>query len=180
MAWTAPVTFVGGQVPTAANLNAQIRDNLLESMPAKATTNGSLFVSTGVNQITERFVDMARVNTTQSTSSTSFTNLATTGPAVTLNTGAKVLVFWGAQMYNSLDNGASFMAYKVTGASTRQAWDSESVYQGGTPNNQEASGGMIHYVQTLTPGVNTFTAQYRASTGTSSFGERFIAVIPLS
>lgn len=51
MAWTAPATFTTGQVITAADMNAQVRDNLLETAPAKATTKGDSFWATAANAI---------------------------------------------------------------------------------------------------------------------------------
>ena len=51
MAWTAPLTWTTGQIVTAANLNQQIRDNLLETASAKAAAAGDVFVATGANAI---------------------------------------------------------------------------------------------------------------------------------
>lgn len=43
--WTAPRTWVVGEIVTAALLNTHLRDNLLESAPAKGTAAGILYVS---------------------------------------------------------------------------------------------------------------------------------------
>lgn len=180
MAWTAPITWVGGAVPTAALLNAQLRDNLLETMPAKATTEGSIFVATGVNTITERSVEFARISDDETTASTSYTNLATTGPEVTATTGTKAVVFHSCGMKNTVTDAQTMMSWAISGATTRAALDSISVFQGGSDTDNRASGGMMDYVTNLTPGSNTFTAKYRVTAGTGSFNNRFIAVIPLS
>jgi len=49
MAWTAPRTYVTGEVVTAAILNTDVRDNLNETGPAKVTTDGDMLVATGLN-----------------------------------------------------------------------------------------------------------------------------------
>jgi hypothetical protein len=51
MGWTAPRTWTTGEVVTAAILNAHVRDDLLETGPAKVTTAGDLLVATGANAL---------------------------------------------------------------------------------------------------------------------------------
>lgn len=51
MAWTNPSTWANGDVPTAANFNAQIRDNLNETMPGKASSSGQVFYASGAKAI---------------------------------------------------------------------------------------------------------------------------------
>jgi hypothetical protein len=51
MAWTAPRTWVTGEIVTAAYLNSNVRDNMLETSPGKATAAGDIFVATGANAI---------------------------------------------------------------------------------------------------------------------------------
>lgn len=58
MAWTSPLTWEDGVVYTAAQMNAQIRDNLLETGPAKATTLGDMVRATGANAL-ERIPNIA-------------------------------------------------------------------------------------------------------------------------
>lgn len=180
MAWNAPLTWAGNQVPTASQLNAQLRDNLLETMPAKATSVGSIFVGTGVNSISERFVDMAKVNTLETTSSTSYTNLATVGPSVTLTTGTSAFVFHGCHLHNNTLDEYAYMSWAVSGATTIAASDGVALIIGALTGTQTNSGGMVDIVTNLTPGVNTFTAKYRVSAGTGTFIRRNIAVIPIS
>lgn len=49
MAWTAPRTWAVGEEVSAAFLNTQIRDNLLQTMVALATTSDDLFQGTAAN-----------------------------------------------------------------------------------------------------------------------------------
>ena len=61
MVWSAPATWTVGQVVTAANLNTHLRDNLLETAPAKVTTDGDIVVATGANAL-ERVAAMTATN----------------------------------------------------------------------------------------------------------------------
>lgn len=51
MSWTAPRTWVTGEVVTAALMNTHVRDNMLETAPAKAAAAGDTFYATAANAI---------------------------------------------------------------------------------------------------------------------------------
>jgi hypothetical protein len=51
VAWTAPRTWVTGETVTAALLNTHLRDNLLETGPAKVTTAGDLIYGSAANAL---------------------------------------------------------------------------------------------------------------------------------
>lgn len=51
MAWTSPRTWVTAELITASQMNTHVRDNELETAPAKATTKGDGFWATGANAI---------------------------------------------------------------------------------------------------------------------------------
>lgn len=51
MAWSSPRTWVALEVLTASLLNTHLRDNLLETAPAKVTTAGDLVYATGANAL---------------------------------------------------------------------------------------------------------------------------------
>jgi hypothetical protein len=180
MAWTAPMTAVANAVFTAAQFNTHVRDNLLETSPAKATTAGSIFVATGTNAIAERTPATALVATSQATTNTSYTDLATVGPAVTVTTGVAALVHINCSLFNATATNGSFMSYAVSGASTVAASDSRSL---SIINNGTVTGNSygISFLQTdLTPGSNTFTAKYRSTAATNAtFADRNIIVVPL-
>lgn len=179
MAWTTPITWVGGQVPTAALLNAQLRDNMLETMPAKATAEGQIFVGNGVNSITTRTPDAARITTFESTSSTSYANLATVGPSVTVTHGTYVIVFWSCQLQNNTANADTYMSWEMSGTNVRAAGDVWSLRQDGVPATNPWRIGSVDIISTMAPGTTTFTAKYKVSGGTADYSDRFIGVIPL-
>jgi hypothetical protein len=51
MAWTAPATATVGQILTAAFMNAQLRDNMLLTVPSVVTTDGDIGVATAANAV---------------------------------------------------------------------------------------------------------------------------------
>ena len=115
----------------------------------------------------------ATVNTAQGTSSSSYTDLATAGPAVTVTTGTKALVIITAELESGSGTTAN-VSYDVSGATTISATDLEASY---------STVGTIRYafhsVPTLTAGSNTFTVKYRSESGTKNFARRTIFVMNL-
>lgn len=179
MAWTAPMTAVENTIFTSTQYNTYVRDNMLETAPAKLTAAGMIPVGNGLNSIVGRSVSGAAVGTPQATTSTTFTDLATVGPTVTLTTGARALVLFAANEMNSVTNGASVMSVAVSGATTIAAADSNSATLNGiTAANADSCASFI-YFSALTPGSNTFTCKYRVTSGTGTFSARSITVIPL-
>lgn len=173
------MTAVANSVFTAAQFNQHVRDNLNETAAAKATTAGRIFVATGANAIAERAVGVANVNTTETTASTSFTNLATSGPAVTLTTGTTVIVILGAGLFNSTGGQNSQMGVAVSGASTVAAASNEALVYESSAANDLAQVSYAFQLSGLTAGSNTFTAQYQVGGGTGSFLRRRIIVLPI-
>lgn len=51
MAWTAPRTWVHGEIVSAANMNTHIRDNFLETAVGKASAAGQVPYATGANAL---------------------------------------------------------------------------------------------------------------------------------
>lgn len=171
------MTAVSGSVYTAAQFNQFIRDNLNETAPAKATTAGAHFAVSGTNEIAERISDTEVVATSQDTTSTSYTDLATVGPAVTVTTGPQALVVVRGAISNS-GVGSSRMSYEVSGSSAVAASDTQCVGVFGTAGTGVLASD-ASLITGLTPGSNTFTAKYRVSSGTGTFSTRRIVVFPL-
>lgn len=170
------MTFVAGSVLTAAQLNTHLRDNLLETAPAKATTSGSFFVGTGPNSIAERIVQQSLVSTSQGTASTTYTDLATVGPQSTATTGSMALVHMYTSYVNTGATNINLMTIEVSGATSIAANDQYAI-GGDSGTGVRATSSLI--VTGLTPGSNTFTAKYRVNAGTGTFQDRRLVVIPL-
>jgi len=123
---------------------------------------------------------VATVNTRQSTTSGSYTDLATSGPAVTLTTGTKALIVQSAQLEN--DPGANtnvgFLAVAVSGATTIAATDDKRLsFQISAANYSQAT--FAYIITGLTAGSNTFTMKYRSQAGTPFFINRTLSVIDM-
>lgn len=178
MAWTSPITFVSGTTLTATQMNTYLRDNMLELAPAKATTPGGYFVGTGVNSIAERVPETDLITTSETTTFTSYLNLPTVGPTVTVTTGTYAFVITTCQMENNTADAEVFMSWIVSGATTRSAGDNTAVSKDGTPAGNFCRLTNFDLVSDLTPGTNTFQAKYRVSAGTGTFSERRLTVFP--
>lgn len=119
----------------------------------------------------------AYVATDQSTTSDTFTDLATVGPQVTVTTGTSALLLATAEIYNTTTGGV--MGIAVSGATTRAAAED---YTSATSLIGTAANTIIIVAELtgLTAGSNTFTCKYkrRGAAGTPHFLERQLIVIP--
>lgn len=176
MAWTAPLTASPNGTLTAANWNTHVRDNLLETLPGLLTTEGQYGVTDAANSLAVRRVSRASILTEQTSSSTSYTDLATTGPSVTATTGTACLVAIQTRFSNSGAGSTTITSYKVSGATTVAAADSYAIRGQGTANQVRAA---LHLHTGLTAGNNTFTMQYKVLSSTGTWANRRIYVLPL-
>jgi hypothetical protein len=116
-----------------------------------------------------------RVATSQSTSSTSFTNLATV-QSVTLTTGTKAVVWGSFGVYNGTTGALQSIGIAVSGSTTIAA----SLTYGGMYRiigaNQDHYYAFAVYFNALTAGSNTFTLQFATSTDSSTFFNRHLVV----
>jgi hypothetical protein len=181
MAYSTPMTAVSNAVFTAAQFNASVRDNILETAPAKATATGQLFVATGANAIAARTPTRSTNATAQTTSSiASYGDLATVGPSVSVTTGAAALVHVSALVQNATGGGGGYMGFAVSGATTIAPTNDRALRLISTTAGEANRATVFHHQISLTPGSNTFTAKYTTPTGgTATFSERELGVIPL-
>ena len=175
MAWTAPMTATENTAWTSSQWNTHVRDNLNETSPAKATAAARYLVSNGTNTIAERVPSAASVATSQTTTSTTYADLATVGPAVTVTTGTHALVMHIVRQNTSGSN-SCWASHAVSGATTISANDEWATRMNET-NDMTISAVKLH--TGLTAGSNTFTMKYKQSTsGTATFVDRRITVLP--
>ena len=114
--------------------------------------------------------------TAETTTSSTYTDLATVGPAVTVVVPASgmVLISVTAGMVSSNGN-AGYMGFVVSGANTSAATDPLALNLQG---NQFVKASATFLLTGLTPGSTTFTAQYRTTGGTETIHNRYIWAIP--
>lgn len=179
MAWSAPMTAVAGATFSAAQFNTNVRDNLNETAPAKASAGGQIFVSTGANAIAARIPTVATVVTSQTTASNAFTNLATVGPVVTVTTGTQAIALFSAGIDSDTLDASAFASVQVSGSSSVAASDNWSLIRDGLDANNILQCATFHLFAGLTPGSNTFTMVYKVGSNTGTFLHRELLVIPL-
>lgn len=170
MAWTTPLTAVANTALTAAQWNASVRDNLLQTATAKSTgALGAYFVSSGTNTIAQRQMFDDIVETSEGTTSTSFAALTTPGPVVTVTTGGLALINNTADITVSLGGQSGRMTFDVSGASSIAAADGRALRV--TVPSVAAASNIRASVQTqlaVTAGSNVFTSLYRSSSASST------------
>jgi hypothetical protein len=117
------------------------------------------------------------VATSQTTTSTSYTDLATSGPAVTVTVGANgiLLVSCFATLTNS-GSAAQNVSFELSGANTMTPSDE---YSGSISSGSVATTGRTVILTGLNPGATTVTAKYRVVAGTGTFLRRSISAVPL-
>jgi hypothetical protein len=119
------------------------------------------------------------VTTAQTSTSATYTDLATAGPSCTVTTGTKALVILTADFNTNTVNSRNYMSYAVSGATTISASDNFAISCLPWRINEDMTQTMIHVV-TLTAGSNTFTAKYRVSANTGKWTNRRIFVMNLN
>ena len=146
----------------------------VENLDVVQYFDGSVWATVGPSALTTA---TATVATAQSTSSTSYTDLATPGPAVTLTTGTQVLVFTNTEVSTAAGRYV-YADFAISGATTRSATDDTCVKAGDDPGTTQSRQGVANLL-TVTAGSNTFTMKYRTNAGSSSFLNRSIVVVAL-
>jgi hypothetical protein len=175
------MTAIAGQVVASADFNLYVRDNLNLTEAAKALNPSGFFVATGANAIAERIFTTDKVDTQETTTSTTPANLATVGPTVTVTTGTKAIVIQGGRIGPNT-NGATAsvkMSWAISGATTRAASDDWAAGGVGMGVNGVLYTSRWYLATALTAGSNTFQAKYSVSSGTGTFQFRSLHVLPL-
>lgn len=140
-------TWATNDVPTAADFNAMFAD------PKQAT-----------------------VTTEESTTSTSYGDLTTSGPSVTetLVAGQSCLVFLRALAINQTTSGGAVMSFTVSGVESLAAADANAGWSRSIERNNLFS---VHWYQAGTTGSHTFLCKYKAeASGTAAFANRRITL----
>ncbi len=189
MAWTAPRTWVTGEVVTAALMNTHLRDNLLETSAATATTAGDLVYADAANSMGSRLAIGAAGTLLASTGSApvwrstgqligsaSYVSGVSSSPttaadfndagswngvtvAVTITTGTSALVHFGARLVSADTAGVVMSLSYRISGATTQA----ALVSSSTTSESSAANDQNSpgrsHVPALTAGSNTFTLQ---------------------
>ncbi|OBJ49542.1 hypothetical protein [Mycobacterium sp. 1423905.2] len=154
MAFSLPTNFATGGQFAAADANA---------------------IDAAINAIVNG-ATAAFVATSESTSSTTYTDLATTTDQVTVNIGSsgKALVFLSADISAAASGGVASMGFALSGANSQAASDSQRI----TGSFYTIGGGVAFLLTGLAAGSTTFKAKYKSVGATGTAANRRIAVIP--
>lgn len=120
--------------------------------------------------------DKAAITTQQSTSSTSYTDLTTSGPAVTITvpSSGSVRLSYSAEVENDSVNRA-YIGFAISGATTTAASDTTAAVMRNSAGDPITIGRSL-IIEGLTPGSTTFTMKYRVAGGTGTYLNREINV----
>ena len=123
----------------------------------------------------------ASVATSQSTNSTTYVDLTTVGPAVTIDTGTRALVTISCELKATAAPGSypydEYATFAVSGATTIAATDDYAIEYWPAANNYTTQMSRHTYLTTLTAGTNTFTMKYRTGGNTVAYQNRVITVV---
>ncbi len=207
MAWS-PRTWTTGETVTSALLNTELRDLMLETSPATATTAGDLIYADAANSMGSRLahpgagsrilvssatnalawrlpaedIDYGDASTSQVDSTTTYTSswgaVPQTLPAVTVTTGVLALVI--VSCFRVINDTAGG---KTLIAFSVSGATTHLVGDGHAALVEASAANDDHHVAAvrligLNAGSNTFTMQARVTTGLGTIERPRIAVIP--
>jgi hypothetical protein len=157
MSWTVPPTYPVGSLLTSTLMN-RISGNLADLDARSRPSSGGVLTS-------------------ETTTSTSYADLATVGPFVTLVTGVAAMVVLSALVQTTGAGVTPRMAFAISGATTVPATDTWCInIDSSAVVNAQTSFAVL--VTGLNAGSNTFTAKYKVGSGTGTFVDRGLMVWP--
>lgn len=194
-------THVDGQSFSAAKANVMEAGIELagvfgtSSTPPGSPSDGMLWrysPSTGVNWLFQYDSSLAtykwvflggpdlytRVATDQGTASTTYVDLATVGPSVTLARAGIYNVQYGCQMYNSGSGNINLVGLSVAGGTPNDATQGESARHRSTAVTTIDAGAWMHH-QITAAATNVVKLQYRVTAGTGNFTQRVLRIVPV-
>lgn len=124
-----------------------------------------------ISDVLGDFAATQNVSTSQTTTSTSYTDLATVGPTVSITSrGTMAVAIWN--LTQSTTSGSCASSIAVSGGTTIAAADSSG--QVGSNSGFKVTGWAVF---TINPNVsNTYTLRYRVTSGTGTFLDRRLLV----
>ena len=119
------------------------------------------------------------VNPSQSTTSTSFTDLATVGPELLTLPDGKYVVAWGCTINNG--TGGSDNSSMVVYANGTQLEDPDGNFPGIVTNSvANVPACVFAVVDMKNSGNNSLVAKYKVSAGTGNFGQRWLFALKIA
>jgi len=141
-------------------------------------SSGQVTISTSGYSSATSVISAATVEASGSVQSSAYTDPTNVGPSVTMTTGTSVICHIYAATYSEAAVLPTAVSVAISGATTLAASDSPGANGGGCSSNTLVS--TFNYFNHsasllftgLTPGSNTFTMKYRASTASKHWYEK--------
>ena len=176
-------SILTSDVSDSNNLKKVTISNLFANIPAGSVETADIADDAVTPDKMNFGADTATVLTSETTTATSPADLTTPGPAVTVTVPAsgKVLVAYFAKTSNSTVGNRISFGVELSGANTIAA----DTPAGRVTNHytqvdgDNETNGLSYLHDGLTPGSTTFTMKYYGQTGTKTFHDRILSVIPI-
>lgn len=170
MAFTLPSDLPTNWVDDASTIHASDWNNVSGMGNAIKAAIGTIGYGTQRSMTTA----------SETTTSASYTDLTTTTDQVTVGIGSSgmALLFFGAHLTNSGAN-YCYIGVDISGANTTAASDSTCIQAAVHSAGVVKAFSNALLVTGLTAGFTTFKLKYKVNTGTGTFSNRRISVIPL-
>lgn len=174
------MTAIANATFSDVQFNRYIRDNLLETAPAKATAAGQHFASVDVNSIEARAIQTAFISTSQTTTSTSWADLATVGPQISnIWCGQNALVWINCEVSHATADTEANVGFSYSGATSGDPQNWNRIIHDGVNAGKSWRHSMQWHLTDLNPGYHTFTMKYKVVSGTGTFARRELIVLPM-
>jgi hypothetical protein len=178
------MTAVAGTLLTVSQFNVHVRDNLLETAASRAMNPSWLWFADGPNRSSEHQIEDGVVETQESTTSESYTDLTTHGPAVNVACNDHILIMMNCQLGNSAANFscASYeIASELEGGFLSEANNGRALLQDGGAGRRNRYGTVQTFRGLNGPGRYRITMKYRVSNSasTGTFEKRRLQIMPL-
>jgi len=182
------VTWPYNRIPSASLSQSSIYrlttiDGGLDIYGEDLTRDSSSFIASSSYATFAEIMDGANgaiITTSQGTTSTTYTDLATVGPTASVNIGPsrRAMVTLTGILSSNTAGAQAYMSFTASGAVPS---DSSSISTAsGSLANTRYQQSATFLVTGLTTGSNTFTAQYKRNlAGTATFENRQIIVVPI-
>lgn len=123
----------------------------------------------------------ATISTSQTLASSSYTDLATVGPSVTVTIGSsgKAIIIISAHGTNDTSGGSFQVGVDISGANSVAATSTKALIVRNSSGAPDSTASFAYLHTGLSAGSTTFKLKYANSAGTATISDRTISVITL-
>lgn len=138
---------------------------------------GKILSASGLNDafsgLLSQFAAQNSIATDQSTTSTTYTDLTSPGPAVTITSrGTLAWIMWSAHTYNNTANCGTLSSIAISGVTTLAAADVNGAHWHEHASANASDECAQFMLATINAGANTYTMKYKRAAGGTAHWER--------